>query len=268
MSKRIGTVYLRVANIDRQLAFYQQIIGLQLHRKEGNTVFLGTGADDLLALIRTPDGVSRRGQNGLYHFALLLPTREYLARALNHLMTTQTPLQGVSDHIVSEAVYLADPEGNGIELYADRPREHWYRNGVFQLATLPLDVADLLGTITPPASRDYSMPSDTIMGHIHLHVDAIPTAIAFYRDVMGMQLMAEMSSAAFLSYDGYHHHIGVNTWAGQISHADDRLGLDHFTLLLDEIHKYLAQRSSGGDTDAEDWIIDDPSANRMVVQQL
>lgn len=122
MNKRLGTVLLRVADLQSQLTFYQQIIGLQIQRQVGDTVFLGAGDADLLALIHSPQVVASHGQNGLYHFALLLPSCSHLAQALHHLLMTRTPLQGLSDHIVSEAIYLSDPEGNGMELYADRPQ--------------------------------------------------------------------------------------------------------------------------------------------------
>ena len=233
---RIGTVTLRVANLARQVQFYQDTIGLQLHHEQDGTVFLGAGGDDLLALKHLPDGKRYRGHNGLYHFALLLPTRRHLANVLRHLAATETPLQGVSDHIVSEAIYLPDPEGNGIEIYADRPREAWYQRDQMQMATLPLDVMDLIGEIDPIA--DHLLPVDTIMGHIHLHVHSVAEAKAFYCDTLGMDVMFDVGTAGFYSYDEYHHHVGANTWAGAPVHAPDALGLDHFVLHVDHADIY------------------------------
>ncbi|MGJ3239976.1 MAG: VOC family protein [Anaerolineae bacterium] len=254
--QRIGTVYLRVKNLQDQLDFYQRVIGLQVHRQDGATVYLGTGGADLLALIDSPQGVRRRGSNGLFHFALLVPTRADLARAVYHLMRSDTRLQGASDHIVSEALYLSDPEGNGIEIYADRPRQQWYREGKFQLGTLPLDLNDLMQALPSRTDDTFTLAERTIMGHIHLHVDQIAPAVDFYRDVLGMQVMMQLSSAAFLSYDGYHHHVGINVWAGQVQHSADTLGLDHATLFLD-----ADERQHLPDPDI--LSISDPAANLL-----
>lgn len=234
MTNGLGTVYLRVANLHRLLAFYQQSIGLKIHRQDGDTVFLGAGGADLLALVHRPEAIISNGHNGLYHFALLLPSRSHLARALHHLLMTQTPLQGMSDHIVSEAIYLSDPEGNGIELYADRPQSQWYHNGKLQMASLPVDVAELLREIDTAQSSPYHLPPETIVGHIHLHVHDVSRAIRFYCDHLGMQLKFQIPTAAFLAYNSYHHHIGVNTWAGEVPHGENYAGLHQFTLRLHE----------------------------------
>lgn len=228
---RIGTVYLRVADLEKQVRFYENVIGLQVHQRQGNTVTLGVDQENLLALIHTPAGEAIRGGNGLYHFALLLPSRTQLAQSLQHLLLTQTPLQGLSDHIVSEAIYLADPEGNGIEIYADRPREQWHRNGQLQMATLPLNTADLMAEIHDTGAGTFRLPSETIMGHIHLHVPNLAAAATYVQNDLGMALMFNIPSAAFLAYDAYHHHLGVNTWAGRVEWSPNALGLDHFTIL-------------------------------------
>jgi len=262
---RIGTVYLRVANLKQQQMFYENIIGLQTHRQENDIIFMGVGDQDLLALVHKPQAKRRQGHNGLYHFALLVPSRVHLAQALHHLIATETRLQGLGDHIVSEAIYLADPEGNGIEIYADRSRDYWYKDGEFQMATLPVDVNDLLNTASAVDRESYQFPQGTMMGHIHLHVDNIEDAVQFYRDTIGMEVMFQLPSAAFLSYDGYHHHIGVNIWAGQVHHSDDTLGLDHFDLHLTDAQVADLQADS---TRQKPLTVEDPSTNAIFIQQV
>lgn len=265
MTNKIGTVYLRVVNLHQQLTFYQQIIGLQIHRQQGDTVFLGAGGADLLALIHRPEAVTSRGQNGLYHFALLLPSRSHLAQALHHLLMTRTPLQGLSDHIVSEAIYLSDPEGNGIELYTDRPQSRWYRNGKLQMASLPVDVSDLMSAIDTQQSIPHHLSPETVMGHVHLHVHDLPEAICFYRDRLGMQLMFQIPTAAFLSYDGYHHHIGVNTWAGELPHDENYAGLHQLVMFLPEEHWGSLSFESSTNRSA---LLRDPASNRIQVELI
>ena len=231
----IGTVYLRVADLDRLVRFYQDAIGLKLHREEAGRAYLGVGGDDLLVLQEDTDGKRYQGVAGLYHFALLVPSRPDLAQVLQHFADNQTQLQGMSDHIVSEAIYLADPEGNGIEIYRDRPRDAWYKNGQFQLGTIALDVRDLMKEL--PSDEWSGLPAGTTMGHIHLHVDSVPKAETFYTNVLGMDVMANIGSATFLAYDGYHHHVGANIWAGRQVAPDDALGLDHYEIHYNDAAK-------------------------------
>ena len=165
------------------------------------------------------------------------------------LAETQTPLQGLSDHLVSEAIYLADPEGNGIEIYADRPRSTWYKDGVMQMATIAMNVQSVLSEIKDGDDTVFCAPEGTIMGHVHLYVDNVQEAIDFYVNTLGMDLLFQMPSAGFLSYDGYHHHVGVNTWAGIVPHGDNLLGLDHYELF----------------NDMQNQTVDDPSANRIEI---
>lgn len=259
MSARIGTVTLRVKDIARMTEFYETVIGLRVQHIEGDTVFMGVGRHDLLALMHTPHGKHYPRTTGLYHFALLVPTRPDLALALKHLSDTNTPLEGLGDHIVSEAIYLADPEGNGVEIYADRPRDQWYKDGQMQLVTLPVDVNDLMTTL--PGRPFDGLPADTTMGHIHLHVASVPEAEAFYTGTLGMDAMFNVGSAVFLAYDGYHHHIGANTWGGRDAPPDDALGLDHFLLHLDRSHyETIVNRTGTGD-------LHDPSLNRFMLRQ-
>lgn len=267
----IGTVYLRVADLDRQVAFYQDSIGLHLHRQEEQTAYLGTGVADLLALIHTPEGMPSRGTTGLYHFALLVPSRADLAQTLKRLADTQTPIQGAADHFVSEAIYLADPEGNGIEIYRDRPRETWYHDGEFRMGTAALDVDGVMGALHEQESGGHGLPDGTIMGHIHLHVASIPAAEGFYHDLIGMDVMVNWHSATFMSYNGYHHHVGANTWSGRTPQPPDALGLDRFVLRVPDqaaLDAVLARLDAAGvavdRTDGHHLVLD-PSQNRVAL---
>lgn len=212
----LGHVHLIVTDLDRALAFYQDILGLQIHRRERDTVYLGAGQADLLALTGRPGAPRVAGTTGLYHFAILVPSRPELARVLRRILQTRTPVQGFADHLVSEAIYLPDPDGNGIEIYRDRPREQWpYRQGRLQMATDPLDVPGLLAEPDNAAEPDAGLPPETVLGHVHLHVSHIPEAEAFYQNVIGFELMLRYGpTASFLAAGGYHHHLGINTWAG------------------------------------------------------
>src|SRR5574341_1976790 len=214
---RLGSVHLTVSDLDRSLQFYGSALGLRTRRREEAVAELGTGTASLLILWERAGAKPRpRHTSGLYHFAILLPSRADLARALQRLLEARYPIDGASDHLVSEAVYLADPDGNGIEIYADRSRRALpVRDGQLRMDTLPLDLEDLMNEVQagPPAAT--GLPEATRIGHIHLHVADLATAEAFYRDVLGFDLMVRYgSSASFLSAGGYHHHIGVNTWAG------------------------------------------------------
>jgi catechol 2,3-dioxygenase len=168
------------------------------------------GDEELLVLVDEPGARSARGHTGLFHFALLVPERADLARWLGHAARDRVPLTGASDHVVSEALYLRDPDEHGIEIYADRPREQWEGRVAERMTTLPLDVDDLL---TEDDGAFERLPAGTVMGHVHLCVRAIPETIAFYRDALGFDLVAAVGDqAAFLSAGGYHHHVGANIW--------------------------------------------------------
>lgn len=230
----VGTVFLRVADQARMTAFYEDAIGLRVHRTEGDTVYLGAGGPDLLALIARPGAPRATRVAGLYHVAFLVPTRRDLGRILHHFIATGTPLQGGADHHVSEAVYLADPEGNGIEIYRDRPRADWLINGRTHITTEALDFAGILGTAQGDDAPWEGLPAGTIVGHIHLRVASIAQTEHFYTQLLGLEIILSMNGmgATFLAYDGYHHHIGANIWASRLPAPDDVLGLDHFILHL------------------------------------
>jgi catechol 2,3-dioxygenase len=205
----MGPVELSVSDLGRTLAYWQHTVGLQVLAREDGRASLGVDRE-LVRFVEEPGARSARGYAGLYHVALLLPTRRDLANWLAHAGRDGVPLEGLSDHAVSEAIYLRDPDEHGIELYADRPRELWEGRVMELMTTIPLDVESLFGDLEEPRS---ALPAGTVVGHTHLCVAEIDATVAFYRDVLGMDLMAQLGPmAAFLSTGGYHHHVGANVW--------------------------------------------------------
>ena len=213
-ASRMGTVHLSVADLGRSIDYYGSAIGLRVHDRDGSRAALGTGGEDLLLLHEDPGARPARGASGLYHVALLLPERADLARWLAHAARERVPLVGMSDHYVSEAIYLSDPDEHGIEIYWDRPREVWEGQVGERMTTLPLDVGDLLGVLDDPRTEPFDgLASGTTMGHVHLRVADVPATAAFYCDTLGFGLMAAFGAQAlFMSAGGYHHHLGANTW--------------------------------------------------------
>jgi catechol 2,3-dioxygenase len=213
VSTRIGAVHLTVADLDRSVGYYRDAIGLEVLARGGGEASLGVGGVELVHLVEVPGAPPSRGHTGLFHMALRVPTRIDLARWLTHAAHTQVPLAGMSDHFVSEAIYLQDPDDHGIEIYWDRPRELW-EGRVDEMTTAALDIDDLLTELpAPPADPFEGLPAGTDMGHVHLRVRDVPDALTFYRDVLGFELMAMYGPhAAFLAAGGYHHHIGANVW--------------------------------------------------------
>jgi catechol 2,3-dioxygenase len=192
-----GTVHVTVSDLSRSVDYYREAVGLELLEQGGSRAGLGTGGRELLVLLEEPGARSSRGYTGLFHFALLVPERDQLAAWLAHAARDEVPLVGLSDHEVSEALYLADPDGHGIEIYRDRPRETWEGHVGELLTTGPLDVEDLLGELDDPASCPFDgLPPGTVMGHVHLKVADLPSNIAFYRDVLGFDLTAQLGTQA------------------------------------------------------------------------
>jgi catechol 2,3-dioxygenase len=232
----LGPVHLQVADLARSLAYYKRVIGLAPLATEATRASLGAQGDaEPLVVLHQREGatpVPRRGRLGLYHFAILLPNREALGRFIAHLAAIGA-YAGMSDHLVSEAVYLTDPDGLGIEVYADRPRESWrIANNALEMATLTLNAADLVR-----ASRGIAwdgMPSGTRIGHVHLFVSDLEAAERFYHDGLGLdKVLLEFPGALFMSAGGYHHHLGTNTWAAgaPTASADDARMLEWSVIL-------------------------------------
>ncbi len=210
----LGTATLAVADAQRSLTFYEELLGLTVLDHTDDQIMLGAGGTPLLRLLVQP-GLAPRPQHtaGLYHVAILLPNRVALAQVLNCLLLTSYPF-GASDHLVSEALYLSDPDENGLEIYRDRPREswNWFSNGLVDMTTKPLDLADVLSELSSASAAWQGMPAGTRIGHMHLQASDLGVAEAFYHDVLGFDITQRLPGALFLSAGGYHHHLGMNTW--------------------------------------------------------
>jgi catechol 2,3-dioxygenase len=233
----IGAVHLTISDLDRSIRFYEAHLGFLVHRREPRTAWLGAGGRDLVVLAQSERAPRVRGTTGLYHFAILVPTRPDLGRALRRLVATDTVLQGAADHGVSEALYLADEDGNGIEIYRDRPRAEWpLVEGRLQMVADPLDFDDVLGVAGEATAHPGApLPAGTVIGHVHLHVSRLADAQRFYVDVLGFEVMQRYGpSALFVSAGGYHHHVGLNTWAGVGAPPPPpgAIGLRHFDVRL------------------------------------
>jgi catechol 2,3-dioxygenase len=272
----IGKVRLRVADVDDLTAFYERVIGLRAVERDGGLVRLGTeGGEPMLELVSAPDAPPAPGfSTGLFHLAILVPDRAELARALRRIAETGWRLTGASDHLVSEALYLQDPEGNGIEIYRDRPRDQWNRdNGEIRMATLPLDLDGILAELDTGEEAPNGMSAGTTMGHVHLQVADIPAAEGFYNGALGLDVMVRSyPGALFLSAGGYHHHLGVNTWQSQGAPPppEGALGLDRYELVLpseasvDEAAAALGEH--GDPVRLEEGVLaTDPSGNRVLL---
>jgi catechol 2,3-dioxygenase len=232
----MGAVHVTVADLERSLAYYRETVGLAVLDQGSGTASLGAGDTELLGLVEEKGARPASRHTGLYHFALRVPERVDLARWLAHAARDQVVLLGMSDHFVSEAIYLTDPDGHGIELYHDRPRVVWEGLVGSRMTTDPLDVADLLGELDDPATEPFEdLPAGTDMGHVHLQVADVASTIEFYRDVLGFDVTAELfGSAAFLAAGGYHHHVGANTWhsLGAPPPPPGTAALRHATIVL------------------------------------
>lgn len=234
----VGRVRLRVGDLERSLGFYRDLLGFRVEREEGSKVTLGARAAaagteskerrELLVLEEAP-GIRRRparpATTGLYHVAFLVPSRSELGRALLALHHSGYPLRGMSDHAVSESLYLDDPDGNGLEIYADRPRASWpVRDGLVQMTVDPMDVEGVVAAGRELPAPWTGLAPETTVGHVHFTVSNLEKAVTFYRDVVGFDVMMKIPSLAAVSAGGYHHHLNLNTWAGEGAPRDsDRM---------------------------------------------
>ena len=268
----IGHVHLKVADLDRALDFYCGVLGFELQIRYGEeAAFVSAGGYHHPLGLNTWESKggspSPPGTTGLYHVALLVPDRPALARFLAHVAREGIPLEGLSDHAVSEAIYLRDPDRHGIEVYADRPRETWEGHVGELMTTLPLDVDDLLAQ----ADGGFDgLPDGTRMGHVHFRVRNVDETVGFWRELAGMGLMAQLGPmAAFLSAGGYHHHVGANTWEtrGAPPAPAGTARLRHATIVLpDEAERDRLAAAAGDAEEREDGVlVRDPSGNGILL---
>ncbi|MBI3913451.1 MAG: VOC family protein [Chloroflexi bacterium] len=272
---KLARVQLTVCDLNRSVKFYEEIIGMKTRARKNGVAFLGAGKEDLLVLKENPDAKQTRGTSGLYHFAILVPSRLALAHSLQRLADTQTAVEGFADHLVSEAIYLPDPDGNGIEIYRDRPRDQWRdADGKLKMASDPIDLDGILAELQGQDQTWRGLDAATVLGHMHLHVAHIAPAQEFYVNVLGFDLVMRYGpSAAFVSAGGYHHHLGLNTWAGVGAPPPprDAVGLDYWVVRVPdatELGKIADRVQNAGvkveETD-EGLLARDPSQNAVVI---
>jgi catechol 2,3-dioxygenase len=272
---RIGAVHLTISDLRRSIRFYETHLGFLVHRRDDRTAWLGAGGPDLLTLSQCETAPRVRGTTGLYHFAILVPSRAELARSLRRLVATDTIMQGAADHGVSEALYLADEDGIGIEIYRDRPRDQWpVVAGQLRMGADPMDLEALL-TEAGRAESGAGLAADTVIGHVHLHVSRIEEAHAFYVGLLGFELTQRYGpSALFVAAGGYHHHIGLNTWAGVGAPPPPpgAIGLKHFVVALPNGAALAAAaerlRAAGVESQAIEGglLIHDPAKNAILLK--
>ena len=271
----LGPVLLTIANLERSLEFYGEVLGFRLHRRVGVSAYLGAGGEDLLVLTEEQGAKPRpRNTTGLYHYAILLPDRAALARSLRRLVDKDYPLWGASDHLVSEALYLDDPDGNGIEIYRDRPRGEWrWSGGMIEMDTRRLDPGGLLRE--PGSERPWEgLPTGTSIGHVHLHVRDLQEAEHFYHGTLGFDVATRYGEQAlFVSAGGYHHHVGLNTWAGAWAAPppEGSVGLRYFTVRvpgvseLDRLVRRLREDGVVFEEKLGSIFLRDPSGNGIAI---
>jgi catechol 2,3-dioxygenase len=229
----LGPVHLVVRGLQRAIDWYERSLGLRVHARGSGNAELGDGSETVVVLEEDPSAIPAGAHAGLYHYALLYPSRRALARSALRLIETETPIQGASDHGTHEAIYLPDADGNGIELAADRPREQWPQGLGYGGGPAPLDFENLVSLVRGEEPRPF-VDDGLRVGHLHLHVGDINEALAFYRDLVGLEEQGSLGTAAFLSAGGYHHHLGINVWKGRgVGPAPEHaVGLRHWTIEL------------------------------------
>lgn len=284
---RLGTVHYTVADLERQIDFYQRVLNFTLHWREGREAALGAGKADLLRLTEQPGARRVRRTTGLYHTAFLVPTRWELAQLLRRIAETRTPIQGMTDHYTHLAIYLPDAEGNGIELAWDFPREKWApvmkqiaRDGAQALMNLggPLEASTLFGELGRDPRPWDKLDPETQIGHVHLHVSGIAATGEFYQDLFGFDTVLSSSEAGirFFSAGGYHHHIGTNIWngAGAPPPPPDATGLRSYTVIVpgnDQLQQILERMARAGvptTTTEHGVLLRDPARNGILLTTL
>lgn len=248
---RCGEAALRVRDLEGMVAFYRDAIGLKVLEQTDGGAIMGVNGVPLLHLLHRPDApYGDPREAGLFHIAFLMPTRTDLARWLIHAAFMRVPLSGFADHSVSEAIYLDDPEGNGLEIYADRPRERWHWDGeIVTMGTHPLNVDALVGLADTTRDTYAGAPDRLRIGHMHLRVGDVADGRKFYEQALGLDsTRGENPSSAFLSSGGYHHHVAMNVWnsAGASRRSDEATGLDWFSLHVEDEAVLAAQATRLG----------------------
>lgn len=239
----LGHVALNVRNLELQSLFYQQVLGLQVLSQSPNQIDLGVGKNILIRLIQTEQKGEVSHNYGLYHLAIVLPSREDLGNIFRHFIDNKIPLQGASDHGYSEAIYLADTEGNGIEIYRDLPQDTWdvRPDGRIIGITEPMD-AETIYALGKKADAAYQMPLGSRMGHVHLSVRESTASSRFYQEVLAIEDKFSVPSAAWLASGDYHHHLAVNEWGGKLlaTRKEGMPGLAYYTLVYTDIQAFQA----------------------------
>ena len=267
---RIGAVTLVVSDLKRALAFYAGVLGLWMHRVDDGVAALGAGAEDLVVLVEDREAIPAIGTTGLFHLAIRVVSRLELARSIQRLILARGALTGFADHLVCESIYLDDPDGNGIEIYADRPREEWpLEDGHVRMATDPLDLYGAIarsdGRSVPPQQVEIG----TTLGHVHLCVADAASAEEFYRDVIGLDVMVRFPASSMLAAGCYHHHIGLNH-----AHTDGAppppagsLGMLHFELVLADTAPVVGRLGEQAEVHPDGVLARDPSGNRILLRK-
>jgi catechol 2,3-dioxygenase len=272
----MGPVRLVAGDLDMMTAFYARALGLEVLERDARHARLGAGGAALVELLGHPDAPRRPPRTtGLFHLALLVPARADLAQVVHRVAGAGAGFSGASDHLVSEALYLDDPEGNGIEVYRDRPREEWRRGpaGELEMATLPIDLDGVLGSL-PPGTPDEGMPPGTAVGHVHLQVRDTDEAEGFYAGGLGFDVTVRgYPGALFVAAGGYHHHLGLNTWGtrGAPAPPPGARGLDRFRIDLPtpgDVGAAAARAERAGhavSAGPDGVVVADPSGNRALL---
>lgn len=236
----LGYVALNVRNLDLQSQYYQQVLGLSVIHQDESMIDLGVGKTVLVRLIKTEEALDVAGSYGLYHLAILLPSREALAQIFKHFVDHSIPLIGASDHDYSEAIYLEDTEGNGIEIYRDRPVSEWdIREDGRIIGTTEAMDAEGLYRLATPLEGPYKMPEGSRMGHVHLSVRKSDISSGFYQNVLKVQDKFSVRSASWLASGNYHHHLAVNEWGGQLATRTEGMrGLAYYTVIFEDEQLY------------------------------
>jgi catechol 2,3-dioxygenase len=274
----MGTVRLRVSDLERSRRFYEEALGLQAAEQADGTLALAVASEAPLVELEGDASAPPldRQATGLFHLAILMPSRRDLAQALARLAQAGWPLDGASDHLVSEALYLSDPDGNGIEIYRDRPRVEWrQRDGQLEMSTLPLDLRDLLAELGDTDELEARAPSGTRIGHVHLQVSDLRSVEDFYSGVLGFDVMVRgYPGALFVSAGGYHHHLGLNTWhsRGGSPPVPGSVGLRSFEVLLPDAESLASVlsrvKAAGSPVEAQNGgsLVRDPSGNAVLLR--